>query len=233
MTLAMRDDEQAIATWNDLYDPNDVEAIWGDVPAAFVTEEAAALWRADAARDILVVPSGDGRNVRPLLAEFPGLLCTDTSKQALERLRRIMARQGRPQPKTAISDVYKPKELGLDFDSILCWDLLSHLDEPRVALDALLGCLRPGGSLIANFFADDDPSIIDERSAEIGPKRYRNDHGICYQLYSAQDAASLAAGLDVAQRDLRAIEWREEPHPGYREYVHLHRGHAMILRAGA
>lgn len=233
MTLETRNDGRAIATWNDFYKPEDIEAIWGDLPAAFVIEEVAALWRADAVRDILVIPSGDGRNVLPLLTEFPDLLCTDTSEKALERLRRINARQGGPCAKTAICDVYEPQKLGQSFDSILCWDLLSHLDEPRGALEALLGCLRPGGSLIANFFADDDPSIIDESSEEIGPKRYRNQHGIYYQLYSSQDVTSMVKGLDVAQRDLRAIEWWEEPHPGYREYLHLHRGHVMILRAGA
>lgn len=230
MSSTAHRDADAIDIWNELYDPDDA-AIWGDDPAAFVTEDVAALWRRDAARDILVIPSGDGRNVRSLLEEFPGILCADTSQRALARLRRMMLQQGRAEPQTRICDVYAPDALGMSFDSILCWDLLSHLDSPRVAIAGLLRCLRPGGSLVVNFFADDDPSIIDDRSTKIGPKLYRNDHDICYQLYDETDARAVVEGLDPLDIDLRKISWWEDPHPGYRPYRHMHRGLAMILRA--
>lgn len=216
--------------WNALYDPEHDNAIWGADPAPFVVEDAAALWRSDGARRILALPSGDGRNLLPLLPEFPGIVAADASRNALSLVKTRCANAGLPAPEMSVEDVYAPSFPAKSFDSILCWDLLSHLDRPREAASSLLELLADGGTFIANVFAEDDPSLRDDSMIEIGPNVLTNKEGINYWLYNQNTTDKLAYSFAVASAETKKIEWQEPPHPGYREYDHLHLGYVMILR---
>jgi SAM-dependent methyltransferase len=220
------------AAWDALYDPADERAIWGADPAPYVVDDAAALWRADGARRILALPSGDGRNILPLLAEFPGIVAADSSPNALQLLTKRTQAAGLSTPEMAVQDVYAPNYPAEAFDSVLCWDLLSHLERPEAALQALLGLVRRGGSLITNLFAADDPSLRDDSMVELAPNVLANAEGIVYWLYDADAARALAARTGGADAKVAKISWWEPPHPGYREYEHQHLGYALTVRRG-
>jgi SAM-dependent methyltransferase len=217
-------------SWDALYDPDNDHALWGADPAPYVVNEVAALWRQDGARDILALPSGDGRNILPLLAEFPGILAADSSPNALELLAKRCAHQGLKAPRSSVQDVYAPTFGAASFDSILCWDVLSHLERPREAIASLFKLLKPGGSFIANVFAEDDPSLRDDSMHEISHNVLANKEGIVYWLYDANMTQTLASAQSDTSIETQKIEWREDPHPGYRDYEHTHLGYVMILR---
>lgn len=216
--------------WNALYDPDNDHAIWGADPAPFVVEDVAALWRGDGARRILVLPSGDGRNLLPLLPEFPGIVAADASRNALALMKTRCGNLGLTPPEMSVQNVYEPQFKAKSFDSVLCWDLISHIDRPREAIETLLDLVVDGGTLIANMFAEDDPSLRDDSMFEIGPNVLSNKEGINYWLYNQGSTDKLAESFDVAAVETKKIEWQEPPHPGYREYDHLHLGYVMILR---
>lgn len=216
--------------WDALYDPTNDHALWGADPAPYVVNEVAALWRQDGARDILALPSGDGRNILPLLHEFPGILAADSSPNALELFAKRCVHHGLSVPRTSVQDVYAPTLAAASFDSILCWDVLSHLERPREAIASLFSLLKPGGSFIANVFAEDDPSLRDDSMSEISPNVLANKEGIVYWLYDAGMTQDLATTQADASITTQKIEWREDPHPGYRDYEHTHLGYVMILR---
>lgn len=130
----------------------------------------------------------------------------------------------------SVENVYEPSFGPGSFDSVLCWDLISHLDRPRKAIETLLNLVADGGTLITNMFADDDPSLRDDSMFEIEPNVLGNKEGINYWLYNQDKIDKLAESFDAASVETKKIEWQEPPHPGYREYDHLHLGYVMILR---
>lgn len=222
--------EATAATWSKLYDPDAEHAIWGTAPAEYVTTVVADRWRATGARDILVMPCGDGRNILPLAAEFTSIVASDAAPRAIETLHVNFARAGLTPPETIQGDLYDPPFEGRLFDAVLSWDVFSHLERPADALCALDKLLRPGAGCSINVYADDDPSIRGDHMREIDRDTLMSPEGICYWLYSIGRLASLIDTSKIGAASIETIDWWEEPHPGYREYRHRHRGHVLSWR---
>lgn len=220
------------AIWNSLYDPGAQAAIWGEDAAEHVTGPVAELWAARGCRSILALPSGDGRNILPLARRFPGIVACDASANALSILETRLKALGLPPLARSVQDVYATTFPEASFDAVLTWDILSHLDRPEAALVEMRRVLRRGGLLTVNFFADDDENLWDATMRRLSEKEYTSKVGLYYRAYGREDVEALAqaAGGGMSAR-IEKIEWREGPHPGYREYDHTHKGWVLTLGA--
>jgi SAM-dependent methyltransferase len=216
--------------WDGMYDAEADTAIWGEDPAAYVVEDVAALWRRDGAKRILALPCGDGRNILPLVREFPGIVAADASRNALKILERRLARTGGPAIRTSVENLFGTSFADAEFDAVLTWDVLSHLTTPVGAVKEMLRVLAPGGTLVLNFFADDDENIRDDSMTEVGPNELVSKTGLYYRAYGRADVEELAAAVPSRECEIKKITWDEQPHQGYREYVHTHKGYVLTLR---
>lgn len=220
--------------WDGMYDTDADNAIWGEEAADYVVREVAGQWRRDGARRILVLPCGDGRNILPLVREFPGIVACDASPNALSILEKRLARLTGPGEgggiEARVENLFATGFADGEFDAVLTWDVISHVTEPVAAVREMLRVLKPGGRLVMNFFADDDENIRDDSMTEVGPNELVSKTGLYYRAYGKHDVEDLARAVAAVDAEIRKISWEEQPHEGYREYVHTHKGYVLTLR---
>jgi SAM-dependent methyltransferase len=134
-----------------------VEHIEGD-PVGAATLERLALapryntWMFERIRpwvgdQVLEIGAGIG-NLSAFLAERPRVTLTDTSRAYLEALRTRFA--GRPNVKVArlfLPDV-DPGTFDPPYDTVICLNVLEHVEDDARSLNGILTLLRPGGRLV-------------------------------------------------------------------------------------
>jgi SAM-dependent methyltransferase len=100
-------------------------------------------------RRVLEIGSGIG-NLSAFLIErdCERLVLTDTREEYLDRLRTRFAKH----PNVAVARLYLPTELGAlagqHFDTIICLNVLEHVDDDTASLQAIRRMLAPAGRLI-------------------------------------------------------------------------------------
>lgn len=98
-------------------------------------------------RRVLEIGSGIG-NLSAFLLDADRLVLTDTREEYLDRLRTRFANH----PNVAVSRLFLPTELGAvagqQFDSIICLNVLEHVEDDSSSLHAMHRLLAPGGRLI-------------------------------------------------------------------------------------
>jgi 2-polyprenyl-3-methyl-5-hydroxy-6-metoxy-1,4-benzoquinol methylase len=98
-------------------------------------------------RRVLEIGSGIG-NLSEFLLGSERLVLTDTREEYLERLRQRFARHRN----VAVERLYLPNEhgalAGQRFDTIICLNVLEHVDDDSGSLVAIRGMLAPGGRLV-------------------------------------------------------------------------------------
>jgi len=100
-------------------------------------------------RRVLEIGSGIG-NLSAFLVErhCERLVLTDTREEYLDRLRTRFAKH----PNVAVAPLYLPTELGAlaaqHFDTIICLNVLEHVDDDTASLQAIRRMLAPAGRLI-------------------------------------------------------------------------------------
>lgn len=97
---------------------------------------------------ILEVGSGTG-NMTAFMADAPRLALTDVNPESLAELR---GKYG-PQPGVTVTcwdlNGPLPAELaGERFDTVVCLNVLEHIEDDRAALSRMYDCLAPGGRLV-------------------------------------------------------------------------------------
>jgi SAM-dependent methyltransferase len=96
---------------------------------------------------VLEVGSGIG-NLSAFLMDRPHVVLTDTEPYYLERLRG----QYGSRPNVEVTRLYLPTVDGplaqQRFDSIICLNVLEHVEDDRRSLDVMRSLLRPGGRLL-------------------------------------------------------------------------------------
>lgn len=96
---------------------------------------------------VLEIGSGIG-NLSAFLVDSERLVLTDTREEYLDRLRTRFAQQ----PNVAVARLNLPNELGAlagqRFDTIICLNVLEHVDDDIAALQAMRRLLAPAGRLI-------------------------------------------------------------------------------------
>ncbi len=98
-------------------------------------------------RRVLEIGSGIG-NLSAFLVDCERLVLTDTREEYLDRLRTRFARHRN----IAVARLVLPTELGTlagqSFDTIICLNVLEHVDDDISALQAIRRMLAPSGRLI-------------------------------------------------------------------------------------
>jgi SAM-dependent methyltransferase len=98
-------------------------------------------------RRVLEIGSGIG-NLSAFLLDAERLVLTDTREEYLDRLRARFAQH----PNVAVARLYLPAELGAlageQFDTIICLNVLEHVDDDASSLRAMRRMLAPGGRLV-------------------------------------------------------------------------------------
>ncbi|HEY3220534.1 MAG TPA: class I SAM-dependent methyltransferase [Gemmatimonadales bacterium] len=96
---------------------------------------------------VLEIGSGIG-NLSAFLVGSERLVLTDTREEYLDRLRARFAGH----PNVAVAHLYLPNELGAvagqHFDTIICLNVLEHVEDDVSALQAMRRLLAPAGRLI-------------------------------------------------------------------------------------
>jgi len=98
-------------------------------------------------RRVLEIGSGIG-NLSAFLVDTERLVLTDTREEYLDRLRTRFAKH----PNISVVRLYLPNQLGAlagqRFDTIICLNVLEHVDDDIAALQAMRRLLAPAGRLI-------------------------------------------------------------------------------------
>lgn len=98
-------------------------------------------------RQVLEIGSGIG-NLSAFLADRERLVLTDTREEYLSRLRARFA--GRPN--ISVAHLYLPHDdgdlAGQHFDTIICLNVLEHVDDDLASLAAIRRLLAPSGRLV-------------------------------------------------------------------------------------
>ena len=98
-------------------------------------------------RRVLEIGSGIG-NLSAFLVDCERLVLTDTREEYLDRLRTRFAKH----PNVSVAPLYLPTELGAlagqRFDTIICLNVLEHVDDDIASLQAIRRMLALGGRLI-------------------------------------------------------------------------------------
>lgn len=96
---------------------------------------------------VLEIGAGIG-NLSAFLADRPRVMLTDTSATYLEALRARFA--GRPNVKVArlFLPTVDPGAFDPPFDTVICLNVLEHVEDDARSLSGILTLLRPGGRLV-------------------------------------------------------------------------------------
>jgi SAM-dependent methyltransferase len=98
-------------------------------------------------RSVLEIGSGIG-NLSAFLVDRERLVLTDTREEYLGRLRRRFA----DRPNVSVARLYLPDDdravAGQRFDTVICLNVLEHVDDDISALHAIRRLLGPGGRLV-------------------------------------------------------------------------------------
>lgn len=216
-----------IEAWDRTYAVEGPPQLWGD-PVPFVAEMARH--RLAPTQSGLEVPCGDGRNTVSLAQHVNSLVAVDSSDLALERAAERVRGERVQNVKFLNGNIYGLPFGGSDFDFVVCWDLLAHLEKPVGALEELARVCAPGGSIVVNFYSRDD-STRGENMVELRPNEFIYDGRFYYRYYSDQDVVDLVSRLrSLAIAEFETVRWSEPPHKGYREYAHEHESWCLVLR---
>ena len=119
---------------------------------------------------VLEIGSGIG-NLSAFLLDSERLVLTDTREEYLDRLRK---RFDPPRhPNVTVERLYLPNEhgalAGQRFDTIICLNVLEHVEDDRGSLAAIRAMLAPGGRLV--LLVPALPALYGSMDRELGHHR--------------------------------------------------------------
>jgi SAM-dependent methyltransferase len=208
-------------TWDGTHAGSEA-TIWAQLP--FVARGAQVLAAATTG-PVLEIPCGGGANTATLAARLPVLVAADRSAEALKLAHRVTDAANCV---FLQADVYRMPLSSDSMAGVFCADLIGHLEQPERALLELIRICQAGARIIVNFFDEDDPSRHDPWMKAVGPRSYVY-RDVLFRYDSVELVAELLDGLPVRPLEIKQIGWREDPHPGYRDYEHEHRSVLAIL----
>jgi ubiquinone/menaquinone biosynthesis C-methylase UbiE len=94
----------------------------------------------------------------------------------------------------SVDDIYQFKTLPLNFfDVVFCWQTLSWIDEPKLALEQMLSLVKPGGKLYLSslFNLDHDVDIY----AKLTDHTRQGNTEYAYNTYSKVSIEKWVAGI--------------------------------------
>ncbi len=213
--------------WDELYRLTE-GSVWGPDPIPFVAEFLGPLaTELTAGSRLLDAAAGEGRHL-PVLLGVPGSVhACDASPHALEKIASFNGEVQRHRCELAATPFADDF-----FDFISLIDTIETLPAPEVDLREMCRILRPGGRLLCNIPGREDgiSGIGMEPASDGEPASFLYQGTYYYRFYEEWEALALVAGagFEVVRNEIR--HWREEAHPGFREYPHQHTSRVLLLR---
>lgn len=233
------------SSWDEPYRSAGDGRLWPADPTIRAGDLAA--FRECGARVVLDAGCGDGKNLRHLVEQGFAGLGADASPAALETCRRFLDGGGLTGRYALLTPV--PLErlplLADGLHGVLCIDVLGHVRKPQPILRRLASIVAPGGVLLVSLFHPDDECRTGPRMAEAeapGEYWYTPPDPALHAggrrfFYRFSDEADVRRRLRIPRLELLSLEarqWREPPHPGYRDEEHRHVSwFALLERQGA
>ncbi len=116
--------------------------------------------------DVLEIGAGIGTMTRHFLRNS-SVTATDISERCLAQIRREFA--GYPQVRVAPLDIRRPPETGEAYDSVVCLNVLEHIEDDVQALRHMHRLLRPGGRAV--IYVPANPRLYCEMDRGVGHYR--------------------------------------------------------------
>jgi len=132
--------------------------------------------------NILDAGCGTGHLTLELLQEGFTVTATDYSQELVDFTKEMLNQAGFF-PDVYQLDLRNAKNLAENYDTIVCLDVLEHIDDDLIALQNLKNALKPGGVLIISV-----PALgwlYSHRDEEIGHYRRYNKHELLKKLTDA------------------------------------------------
>jgi len=215
--------------------------IWSEAPV-LPLERFLRFVKRQGARSVLDAGCGDGRYVKLMMQlDYPRIVGCDASEAGLKLCRDYVKSnfQEKRDSFTPITATLESRAyLAGDFDIALCNDVLMHT-EYEVSVEILRNlhrAVRPEGWLVFNLCTVDEPTR--KARVDIGEVISEVDHYTAWYIppnqnekfyFTYYDEKRLRKLLDdafdvatIGRAKIRKWRVREDPHPGYREYIHEH-----------
>ncbi|MCD9186461.1 MAG: class I SAM-dependent methyltransferase [Pyrinomonadaceae bacterium] len=214
--------------WDQSYNLKEANNLWGDEPVPFIAE-AIALFKSEGGSKFIDIPCGDGRNLLNLAKSLPFVIGSDTSMLGLQIAKNRLLSYQTDNCLLMEGDVFNNKFLEAQFDGVLCWDLLGHLNNVNLAITELLRICKPGGQLIGSLFSIGD-STRGKEMDPIGNEEYIYSDKFYFKFYDEEGVINLLKNYNAELVSLKLVSWKESPHEGYREYPHEHESWVFVLK---
>jgi len=211
--------------WEDYYRNHVSERAWNGRPDEFLMEHIEDLILRDT-RSILDVGAGDGRNLEPFLNRGFSAVATDLSPTALSTLGRRCQEDWLQKPLLICGDFLSVQFLPSQFDVIICFNAISHFEEPMECLAKMISLLRPCGRLIFNAFTPND--VAYGQGENVGDHKFYYRDTLFTFMTADHILSVLPDSVDVVRSETR--RWQEPDHGEYRRGVHTHEACFFILK---
>ena len=210
--------EQDRLAWRRVYSQSSSSPIWHPVP--FLHEWCEAL-RSQGAVRVLDAACGDGGQMMAMPDDLQ-VVGFDQSPEALACAKRHLSEAGRKNWESQEGRVEDmPFFRDGEFDAVIFIDALSMFLDPGNALREMRRVLKPGGSFLLCTFSDSDPTAGWMQPID-GPRRGLFDGGFINVLYTSSELAELLRSAGFDRIEILERTDRDDPHPGFRGYVHRH-----------
>lgn len=212
--------------WDDLY-ASTHELVWGHDPLPFLQEFAAQFRQVlKSTSRLLDAGVGEGRNLQFLLScGAEEVHAMDASTHALDKISsELQARL-----KLRVGDLAATGYPGEYFDALTLLDVYETLPNAEAVLAELYHILKPGGLLLCNIPGHDD-GVAGLDMHELGADSFLYQSTYYFRFIEPETARQQleSAGFEIVYSGRR--EWREAPHPGFRDEEHTHVSHVLLVR---
>ncbi|WP_330630340.1 class I SAM-dependent methyltransferase [Halocatena halophila] len=220
------------AEWTELYSETlDSDAcLMPTDPLPFV-DEIEAILSEESCERVLEAAAGEGRNTQRLAETVSEYHACDISADALKTCKRRAGSQATIREADIRSLPYTSP-----FGATILLDALTHFRDVELVLRELQRVTETGGYVIFNMPIDgDDAATNGELIADYGPLceyEYRNDnYSTTYMFISNyRQFCELLSSLQLPIDCVSSWEWRDPPHPEYRNETHDHKNLLLYAR---
>lgn len=226
----MNMDSRLVKSWESAYfEVQHSETLWGGQPIPYL-DKIVDIFQSTGSAVVLDFPCGDGKNTFLLAEKFELVVAADSSSSALHMLNKKANNMHIKNMVPVETNLFASCFVSNFFDSILCWDVLGHMEEPQKAIVELIRILKPNGKIVCSFFSHTEPCVADDNMIKINESDYRYKNDYFYRLYTREMLdAFLQQFASVKVANIEHVIWQEPPHEGFREYVHEHHSWAVTL----